>query len=237
MFKTFFCYFAAWAYIIFTLPVMLRVICLDKSGRAKERDRLADRYTMKVARRLFQFTGSTVRLYGLENVPKGIPVLFVSNHQSHVDNLIIHGFIDVPKGFVSIVEMLRVPFLSTMMKYMKCVFLDRTDLRQTLRCMEKAVENLKEGRSMVIFPEGRVSEDGALYEFKNGCMKLAVRAGVPIVPVTLKNSNKVMNRDGSRICAANVECIIAPQVSTDVSGKAEEALLVGRVRNIISGNL
>ena len=237
MFKTFFCYFLAWAYIIITLPVLLRVIYLDKKGRAEKRDRLADNYSIKFARRLFKFTGSTLRISGLENVPRDIPVLFVSNHQSHVDNLIIHGFIDVPKGFVSITEMLKVPILRTMMKYMKCVFLDRSDIRQTLHCMEAAVEILKSGHSMVIFPEGRVNEDGVLSEFKKGCLKLAIRAGVPIVPITLRNTHKVMNKDGSRIFAADVECIISPQVSTNVSGKADETLLIEKARNIIYQNL
>lgn len=237
MFKTFFCYFLAWAYIIITLPVLLRVIYLDRKGRAKERDSLADRYSMKFARRLFKFTGSTLRVTGLENVPRDTPVLFVSNHQSHVDNLIIHGFIDVPKGFVSITSMLKVPILSTIMKYMKCVFLDRSDMRQTLRCMETAVDTLKDGHSMVIFPEGKVNEDGVLGEFKKGCLKLAIRAGVPIIPITLRNSHKVMNKDGSRVNAADVECIISPRVSADVSGKADETLLIEKVRNVIYQNL
>lgn len=237
MFRTFFCYFLAWAYIIITLPVLLRVIYLDKKGRAEERDRLADRYSMKFAKRLFKLTGSTLHIIGLENVPRDIPVLFVSNHQSHIDNLIIHGFIDVPKGFVSIVEMLKVPILRTMMKYMKCVFIDRSDIRKTLHCMEAAVDILKSGHSMVIFPEGRVNEDGVLSEFKKGCLKLALRAGVPIVPITLRNTHKIMNKDGSRIYAADVECIISPLVNTNVSGKADETNLIEKVRNMIRDNL
>jgi 1-acyl-sn-glycerol-3-phosphate acyltransferase len=237
MLKTFFWYFRSWAYIVLTLPVLLRVIYLDRRGRTEEMDALTDRYTMKAARRLFKFTGSTVRVIGLENVPAGFPVLFVSNHQSHVDNIVIHGFINARKGFVSIVEVLSIPILSTMMKYMKCVFIDRSDIRQTLGCMETAVETLKAGRSMVIFPEGRINEDGVLSEFKKGCLKLAVRAGVPIVPVTLKNTARVMNKDGSRIFAADVECIISPPVDASVSGRADEAKLIERVRKIIGDNL
>lgn len=237
MFKTFFCYFLAWAYIIITLPVLLRVIYLDRKGRAIERDGLAYKYSTRFARRLFNFTGSTLRVTGLENVPRNTPVLFVSNHQSHIDNLIIHGFIDIPKGFVSIVEMLRVPILRTMMKYMKCVFIDRSDIRKTLHCMEAAVDILKSGHSMVIFPEGKVNEDGVLSEFKKGCLKLALRASVPIVPITLRNTHKIMNKDGSRVFAADVECIISPPVSSNVSGKTDEILLIEKVRNIIYQNL
>lgn len=237
MIRTFFWYFRSWAYIILTLPVLLRIIYLDRRGRAEERDALTDRYSTKAARRLFKFTGSSVRITGLENVPGNAPVLFVSNHQSHVDNIVIHGFINVRKGFVSIVEVLRIPILSTILKYMQCVFIDRADIRQTLGCMETAAGILKAGRSMVIFPEGRINEDGVPSEFKKGCLKLALKAGVPIVPVTLKNTRGVMNKDGSRICAAEVECVISPPVGTDVSGRADEARLMEKVRNIIVENL
>lgn len=237
MLKARFCFFSAWAYLILTLPVLFRVKYLNWHGRAKERDKLADEFTMKAARYILRLTGAKVHMKGLENIPMDSPVLFVSNHQSHIDNLIIHGLINVPKGFVSIVEMLKVPLLRTWMKYMKCVFIDRMDVRQTLHCMEEAVINIKEGRSMVIFPEGKVNSDGVLGEFKRGSLKIAIKTGVPVVPIALKNSHKLMNRDGSRIQAAEVECIISKPISTIISGKAEEAQLIERVRDTICDQL
>lgn len=237
MLRTGFYYFLTWSYIILTLPVLLKVKYLERRGRTEERDRLADRYTMKAAKRLLWLIGASISVAGLENVPEGLPVLFVGNHQSHADSLIVHGFIDIPKGFVSIVEILNIPVLRTWMKYMKCVFIDRSDARQNVQAMETAVENLRQGRSMVIFPEGRVYEDGRLHEFRRGCLKLAFKTGASIVPVTLKNSNSLMNRDGTRIRPGSAECIIHSPISVKGYKKAEEAQLIERVRSVIAGGL
>lgn len=237
MLRTCFYYFLAWLYIIITLPVLQRVKYLERRGREEERDGLADRYTINAARRVLRLIGADVSVTGLENIPEGLPVLFVGNHQSHADSLIVHGLINVPKGFISITEILNIPILRTWMKYMKCVFIDRADARQNVRAMEAAVENLRRGRSMVIFPEGRVYEDGALHEFRKGWLKLALKTGASIVPVTLKNSNSLMNRDGTRIRPGSAECIIHPPISVKAYGREKEALLVEQVRSIIGGVL
>jgi len=222
--------------MLITYPVLLTVKILEKCGRLKQRDDLADRYTRRLARLLFYTTGSTIRIIGQENVPGDQPVLFVSNHQSHMDSLIIHGFINKPKGFVSIVEVLKIPVIRTWMKYMKCVFLDRSNTRQSLGCLEQCVEILKQGHSMVIYPEGKLNEGGAVAEFKKGCLKLAIKAEVAIVPVTIRDSYKVMNKNGSRIKAASVECIISEPVHVKAIGKSEKEL-ISMVREVIVGKL
>ncbi|NJD04492.1 MAG: hypothetical protein FIA99_18300 [Ruminiclostridium sp.] len=102
--RTFLWYVLGWVYLSVTYPLLLAVKALEKSGRLKQRDVLADKASQWLSRRLFYLTGSKVRVIGQDNVPADQPVLFVSNHQSHVDSLIIHGFIKKPKGFVSIVE-------------------------------------------------------------------------------------------------------------------------------------
>ncbi len=215
-----------------TYPALLVVRVLEKSGRLKQRDTLVDRFSRWLARQLFYTTGSSIRVLGQENVPADQPVLFVSNHQSHMDSVIIHGFINKPKGFVSIVEVLKIPVIRTWMKYMRCVFLDRSNIRQSLGCLEQCAETLRQGYSMVIFPEGKLNEGGEVAEFKKGCLKVAQKAAVPIVPVTIRNSYKVMNKDGSRIKSAATECIISEPVDVISVGKSEKELM-NTVREII----
>jgi len=237
MFRTFFWYVLGWAYLIITLPVLLRVKYLEKHNRNNKKDYLAYKFTRGFAKFLFYLTGSTIKISGKENIPKSGAVLFVSNHQSHIDNVIIHGFVDVPKGFISIVEVKKIPILSTWMKYMKCVFMDRSDLRQTLICINQGIEFLKQGHSMVIYPEGKLSEGQTVGEFKNGCLKLAIKAGVPIVPIIIRSSYKVMTKDGSRIKSAEVECIISKPVPTNTIKKDDEKELVNMIRDIIIENI
>ena len=236
MIRTFFWYSSGWFYLLVTYPVLLIVKILEICKRVEQRDNLSDKFTRWLARRLFYTTGSTIRVTGRENVPGDQTVLFVSNHQGHMDSLIIHGFINKPKGFVSIVEVLKIPVIRSWMKYMKCVFLDRRDMRQSLKCLDHAVEILKQGHSMVIYPEGKLTEGGAVAEFKKGCLRLAMKAEVAIVPVTIRDSYKVMSKNGSRINAAAVECIISEPVYANASGKSEKELME-LVREVIVSKL
>lgn len=233
MLRTIYWYVRGWLYLALSLPVLCKVIFLDKSNKNQEKEDLVYKYTGKMARFLFKLTGSTVKVVGLEKIPDNQQVLYVSNHHSHVDSIIIHGFIEKPKGFISITEVSKVPILNTWMRQMKCVFLDRNNTRQMLMCIEEATGFLKNGHSMVIFPEGKLSEGDEVAEFKKGSLRLAIRAGVPIIPITLKGSGGITNRKGKNIKAAHVECIISDPIAAIAPNKEEERKLVERVRNVI----
>lgn len=237
MFRTLFWYASGWIALFISYPLLLLDTLFNKtSSKNLSEDSYADRFTRALTRFLFRTTGSSLKITGLENVPERQPVLFVSNHQSHVDSLVIHGFIDMPKGFVSVIEALNIPIIRTWMKKMICVFLDRNDLRQAFNSLEQCVDILKKGRSMVIYPEGRLDEGKEVLKFKKGCLKVAMNAEVPIIPVTIRNSCKVMNKNGTRIRAANVECIISEPVQVKGADKSEKEL-IQMVRDIIVSKL
>lgn len=92
-------------------------------------------------------------------------------------------YIEKPKAFIAKIELLKLPLLRTWMIHLKCVFMDRSDIRQSLKVINQAADHLKEGYSMIIFPEGTRSKNETFGEFKPGSLKLALKAGVPIVPV------------------------------------------------------
>ena len=237
MLKTIYCYTVAGLYLIVTLPFLWRVKYLDKHDRIHERDSMTNRVVKNIAVFFFRSTGSTIKVTGADNIPKDQAVLIVSNHQGHMDNLIIVGFIDIPKGFVSIVSVLKYPIVSIWMKYINSIFIDRDNLRQTYACIEEGVRILKQGHSMTIFPEGKVSDCDTVGEFKKGCLKLAIKAGVPILPVTIKGSYKIMSKYGKGIKAAAVECIISKPVITAGLTKDEEKKLIDVVRDAIVKNI
>ena len=235
MLRTFFWYAAGWIYLAITIPALAWVKYLDKKGRYAERDAFAGRFSMMLARGLFYLTGSSIDIKGAENLPEG-PVLYVSNHPSHMDSAVIHGFIRKPKGFVADKDAGRIPILKTWFKYMKCVFIDRKNAMQNIRSMEESLKLLKKGHSLVIYPEGRINDSGKLNSFRNGCLKLAVKSGVPVVPITLINTGKIMNRSGRAIHGASVKCIISEPI-TFVHSDENENAQVEKVREIIAKNL
>lgn len=226
-----------WLYQIALLPTLIKVTRLARSGRIKERDSIVNKVVPNWARSLVNLTGSSIVVKGEENIPKDKPVLFVSNHQGNFDIPIFLGFINKPKAFIAKKELQKIPFISSWMKHMQCVFIDRSDIRQSLRQINEAAENLKQGYSMVIFPEGTRSKGDAMSEFKPGSLKLALKAQVPIIPVTIRGSYKIMEQHGFIMKPAQVEIIISKPVATGELAREEITNLPSKIQNIIASNL
>lgn len=159
-------------------------------GLLKAQHRLVDKLTTLWARSIIFATGNRVQVENAELVPDK-PVLFVVNHQSYFDIPVLMVHLPHFAAFIAKVELEKVPMLSWWMKKMGCLFMDRKNMRQSLKVILEGIDMLKDGKSLVIFPEGTRSELGQMNAFKPGSLKLAVKAGVPIVPVTLKNTYKV----------------------------------------------
>lgn len=225
-----------WAYMVCTIPVLIRISYLEKHGRIEEKEKLVDRCVRKWAVSLVKLTGSKIKVYGEEYIPEG-PVVFVGNHQGNFDIPIFLGYIKKPKAFISKIEIRKLPIVSTWMNNMKCVFINRSDIRQSLKAMRTAVEYINQGYSMIIFPEGTRSRADTLGEFKAGSFKLALKSGVPIVPVTTKGSYKIMEKNGFIIKPAEVEVIISKPIITKDLSREEAEKIPSQVKNIIQSNL
>ncbi len=115
--------------------------------------------------------------------------------------------------------------------------IDRKNAMQNLRSMEESLKLLKAGHSLVIYPEGSLNASGKLNSFRKGCLKLEAKAGVPVVPITLINTNRVMNRAGRGIHRSSVKCIISAPISFNRFDKKSENTQVEKVREIIAKNL
>ena len=226
-----------WLYLIKIMPKYFKANQFLKDGKIKERDILVNSVASKWAKDLLKVAGASVKVTGAENVPLDRTVLFVSNHQGSFDIPIMLGCIDKPKAFIAKVELLKMPIISTWMKQLNCVFLDRNDPRQSLRTMNEATEYLKKGYSMVIFPEGTRSKGRTMGEFKAGSLRIGMKAGVPIIPVTIKGSFKLMEQNGSIIKPAEVEVIISEPIETSELTKEQSSGLHEKVRSIIEANL
>jgi 1-acyl-sn-glycerol-3-phosphate acyltransferase len=226
-----------WLYLIKIMPSYFKVNHLFKEGKIKERDILVDSVASKWARDLLKLAGARVKVVGAENIPIDRTVLFVSNHQGNFDIPILLGCIDKPKAFIAKIEMLKMPLIRTWMKQMSCVFMDRHDMRQSLRIMNEATEHLKNGYSMVIFPEGTRSKGKKMREFKAGSLRIAIKANVPIVPITINGSYKLMEQNGFLIKPAEVEVVISEPIETLGLTKEQTNDLHEKVRSIIESNV
>jgi 1-acyl-sn-glycerol-3-phosphate acyltransferase len=223
--------------LIGKIPQMYIVNSLEKRGQLIERDEYINKVASKWALNRLKLSGAKVTVFGQENIPKDKPVVFISNHQGNFDIPLFMSYIDKPTGFIAKIEMNKLPVIRNWMEYMNCVFMDRSNIRKSAEAIVEGVNIIKKGYSLVIFPEGTRSRGNTIGEFKAGSFKLATKSKVPIVPVTIKDSYKLMEANGSKIKPAEVEIYIHPPIETAGLSKEELETLPDKVKKIIQSNL
>jgi 1-acyl-sn-glycerol-3-phosphate acyltransferase len=217
-----------WVSLIFTLPFLLWTKILDKQGKEDQRIKVVNKTASVWSRSVVNLSGAKVTVEGLENLPEG-PVVFIGNHQGNFDIPILLSFIDKPKAFIAKIETLKLPFVSSWMRQMRCVFMDRNDIRQSITAINQGVQYLKEGYSLVIFPEGTRSGSIEMGEFKAGSFKLATKSGVPIVPIAINGSYNIMGKKSLIVKPAEVSVKILKPIETAKLSKEELKNLHDRV--------
>ena len=223
--------------LLLKVPQMYKVKRLQRKPNKMESIEYIHNVTSKWAMRSVKVSGAKVNVYGLENIPPEIPVVFVSNHQGNFDTALFMSYINKPKGYIAKIEMKKVPIISTWMEYMNCVFMDRSNLRKSAQAIIEGIKILKSGHSLVIFPEGTRSKGGPVGEFKAGSFKLATKAKVPIIPVTIDGSYKLMEKNKNRIKPGEVNMYIHPMINTSELTSGELKELPVRVKDIICSKL
>jgi HAD superfamily hydrolase (TIGR01490 family) len=158
--------------------------------------------------------GVRLDVYGAEHLAAR-PAVFLFNHQSQLDVLILAkllrgGFTGVAKK-----ELANSPGFGLVFRLADVAFVDRQDNAQARKALEPAVQKLREGTSLVIAPEGTRSATPALGPFKKGAFHVAMQAGVPIVPIVIRNSGELMWRGATTIHAGTVQIAVLPPVATD----------------------
>lgn len=150
--------------------------------------------------------GVKVHYEGLENISsdRDKPVLYVGNHNSIFDIIILYTVFKERTGFIAKDSIKKVPILSVWMTKLYCLFLDRKDMKQGLKTILTAIDYVKNGISIFVFPEGTRSKDGNLLSFKSGPFKIATKTGCPIVPVAIKNTAEIMENHMPRITPQDV---------------------------------
>ena len=175
--------FAA-AVILIDLPLHLITWLIEKAspGSCTNFRHGYARFAMKG---IWLLAGGRATVIGLENIPEDRPVLFVGNHRSIFDIILAGSLIRHPVGFVAKKELQNTP-IRLIMEEIHCLFLDREDARQGLKTILTAIDYVKSGISMFIFPEGtRCKVEGTFLPFHAGSFKIATKAKAPIIPVTI----------------------------------------------------
>ena len=186
------------------------------------------------SRGILHVTGARMTVEGQENIPAG-PCVFVGNHRSYYDIPILLTALDAPHGILAKEELEKIPLLNRWMKLLGCVFVQRDDVRASVRALNDATAIVEGGRSFVIFPEGTryKGEEGGAGEFKAGAFRIAVKTGAPVVPVAVTGARALFETNGNRCRPGGVRIKIMSPIQTAGMSKAEQKQLPDAVRQSI----
>ena len=155
-----------------------------------------------------------INIKGRENIPEG-PCVFFSNHQGYAD---IPTFFKACEGkqigFIAKDSLAKAPYFGKWIRNIRGIFITRGDTRESLKSFRTGVDYLKDGFSLVIFPEGTRSQGGPMREFKAGSFKLATKAKVPVVPVTINGSYHLVEETGIITKGVHIDIVIHPAIPT-----------------------
>ena len=232
MFRTAVCFVRLFFYL-FRLNGNLRKVQKLKNS-VSEHDKLVSKYVKEWAKYVLKISGVNVSVSGLSNIPNET-VIFVCNHQSFFDIPVLLANLDKPYGLLSKDGVKKIPFINKWMEELNCVFVDRNNAKDAIKSLSFVGDNLDNGYSMIIFPEGTRSKTSNLLKFRSGAFRLAVSKKVSIVPIALNGSREIFEANHNLIKPSNVTLKILPKIQ--VSKDSDYKVLLEEAYNKISQNL
>ena len=222
-------------FLILSIPILLIEWIIGKfSPKAKEIS------SLRIIQTVFKFilweAGTNITVIGEENVPKDTPVLYIGNHRSYFDILLTYSRCPIRTGYIAKKEMERYPLLSNWMRYLHCLFLDRKDIKQGLKTILAAIEKVKSGISICIFPEGTRSKNEDeldMLPFHEGSFKIATKTNCPIIPMAISGSADIWESHFPRIKKTHVILEYGKPIYVDQLEKEDKKHLGAYTQNII----
>ncbi len=217
---------AAWLIILFPFACLAMLLTLDGG------------VSIWMARKLWSpvllwVGGIRLVVHGRQNADPRRPTIYVSNHQSTADIPALFVALGVNFRFVAKNELKYVPFLGWYLYLAGHVFVDRGNRRAAIASLDRAAQKIRSGTSILVFPEGTRSPDGRILPFKKGPFALALKARVPICPVTIEGSGRVMPKNTWKITPGEVHVMIGEPIDTAAFAEDDRERLIRVVRDRI----
>jgi len=227
MLRNLFCIFVAavWTTILFPVATLAMVVTLNPGA------------SIWVARKwwspvLLWAGGGRLSVQGQEHVNPKRPTIYVSNHQSTIDIPTLFMALPVDVRFVAKKQLGYVPFLGWYLHLAKFPLVDRRNRSRAIASLEEAGKRIRSGANIIVYAEGTRSEDGRILPFKKGSFALALKAGVPICPVAIEGSGKLMPKNSWNITPGEIKVKIGAPIDVTAYGEDRERLMRD-VRSVI----
>ena len=181
--------------------------------------------------------GVKVRVEGFEHIAPEKTYIFAANHVSQYDIFSFQGYFPHDFRWIAKKELFEVPVFGRAMHRVGYIPIDRSHGRQALKSLDEAGKRIAAGSSVLIFPEGTRSADGQLHEFKAGAVLLAIKAGVPIVPLGFNGSYEVLPKGSLLPRGGEIVIRIGQPIATDQFKSTDKAALAAQLQTAVAGLL
>lgn len=232
-------YIRAVSLVITALPVtiLFSILTLVDIMFVRKSEEKVQIFPQSWGKTICRIAGISVRISGSENLIPDQTYIFVGNHVSQFDIFSFQGYFPHDFRWIAKKELFSIPFFGKAMLRSGIVPIDRSHGREALKSLNKAAKQIGGGTSVLIFPEGTRSPDGKLHPFKTGAITLAIKAGVPVVPIgfigtheilpkgkLLAGSGKIIIRIGSPIATTNYKSKDKQELTEHLHDKVAELL-------------
>jgi 1-acyl-sn-glycerol-3-phosphate acyltransferase len=175
--------------------------------------------------------GARVSVHGAEALRAGESYVFLSTHQSYMDIPVMLGYLPTQLRIAAKREVFRIPFLGWHMRRAGHISINRTSTEEAVASLRRAASEIRPGVSVFLFPEGTRTRDGSLQPFKKGGFRLALQAGLPVVPLTILGTRQLLPRDSFIFRPGPVRMHLDPPIPTLGLKDADLPTLMQRVRD------
>jgi 1-acyl-sn-glycerol-3-phosphate acyltransferase len=222
-------FWAALATLLVFFPVIIASM-LSKTGD------LAFTISKVWAHIMLRVTRVRPMIRGKEKIIKGKSYIIISNHQSEYDILAIVTTLGIQFRWIIKRELLKVPLFGYALYKSRNIFIDRGHGETAMKSIREGMERLPEGVSLMFFAEGTRSEDGSIQPFKKGGFVMAMEKGIPILPVTVNGSRKVLPKKTLLFHPGPIEVVVSDPIETKGLSKENLQDLMDRTREVIISN-
>jgi len=180
--------------------------------------------------------GVRIRVKGAERIPPGT-VIFAANHTSSADAPAVVGAIPRRIAILLKKSLFEWPIVGQAFHLARFIPVERFNRESAITSLEKATESLQNGQSFLIYPEGTRSPDGRLQEFKKGTAVMAIKAGVPLVPVACSNAHRIMKKRELKIYPGEILVEFLPSIDSKEYTVEQRDELIERLHNEMAAGL
>jgi 1-acyl-sn-glycerol-3-phosphate acyltransferase len=189
------------------------------------------------SRMIVRTVGLRVRVRGAENIRAGESYVFLSTHQSYMDIPVMLGYLPAQLRIAAKREVFQIPFLGWHMRRGGHISINRGSTTEAVASLRQAAREIRPGVSAFLFPEGTRTRDGSLQSFKKGGFRLALQTRLPVVPVTIVGTRRVLPRDSFVFRPGPVEMHLDPPIPTASLGDRDLTALMQKVRDAMTRHI